>query len=199
MRSVSALTEDEADSLSSSLSSRLGIQEEAARALVNATADAVSSHDPLDGDVRVAVFFAWETADELESVSDEARDQAMSAIFDFADAAHPLRTGLTEERAETVSRFDSALAFLSQEQDEADRHYFVEDVRDALAPHSALFPTQDAEDDAVFRVVSALADPELSSNEAVVSSLVHQEPAIEEALKEAARASLTRTENGPSI
>lgn len=157
----------------------------------------VENMDVFQDDVRGTVFRVWDEDDIFGQIDDHDREMAIDNLLLQADQMNPLTAGLSHERSKTVSRYDQTLAMLMTyvyDEDEyyKDLSYAVEEIRTALGEHDELFPTIDREDDAIFQIVSALADPTYASDGDAISSLVNDDEKVQDALRGAARVVLTQ-------
>lgn len=120
-----------------------------------------------------ALYAAW--GDErFRGVDAKTKQAAAVELLNFALGTRPLGFGLSDERAAEVRNFDAALAFLSSDPDDADRHYTVEEVRDALEGAGLDLCGDRVEADTIHAVISALADPRLKDREAVLAAVEAQ-------------------------
>ena len=104
-------------------------------------------------------------------------ERVLLALFNAALGTDTSLKHLEPGRAEQVRRYDSALHFLSAYQDPEERHYFVEDAREALET-SFEFETEDDLDAAIYDLVSALADPACVTDEEALRAAAAANPQI---------------------
>lgn len=104
-------------------------------------------------------------------------ERVLLALFNAALGTDTSLEHLAPGRAEQVRRYDSALHFLSVFQDPEERHYFVEDAREALET-SFEFETEDDLDAAIYDLVSALADPACVTEEEALRVAAAANPKI---------------------
>lgn len=145
---------------------------------------------PPDRPFLGALYAAW--GDERFRGVDAKTKQAVAVdLLNFALGTRPLGFGLSAERAAEVRKFDPALAFLSSDPDDEDRHYTVEEVRDVVEGTGLDLSGDRTEADTIHAVVSVLADPRLTDREAVLAAVEAQSRIVlwasEDAGREAAR------------
>lgn len=192
-RSVKALTLVEIGTVADVLSYRLGIDVEDAKYALLEGARAVNRTEVLDEDLRQAVFYTWDNDEVLDHVSDAARDQIMNALFENANDLHPVTEGLDPERAVVVKALQGPLRSLAvvagDFPDLGTLDDVVEKIRDTFNndPNDP-FSSQDQEDEAVFTVISTMADPAHKSNDDALQAIIDRNPEVEAFLRMGARA-----------
>ena len=138
-------------------------------AIIIATATMKSEHENHDFDEPSLTYRALRRVMLEHNTTSEVRNAEliMTRLYNAALGTVILTNDLSPERAEDVKKYDGALHFLNTPHDEEDRHYIVEEVKQSV-DKAIEAVTQDDLDEAVYAVISALADPLFQTNEAAL-------------------------------
>lgn len=197
-RSLLTLTDEHKATACQKISDMMGDADLGER-IFNDIIISVEKMDLLEDDIIGTIFKAWDDDDIFDQVSDTDKENAINDLLLRADHVNPMTDGLSHERAKTVSRYDEVLGMLMTyvyDEDEyyQERSYAVDEIRTSLAEYDELFPTIDKEDQAIFQIVNAMADPTYRSDEEAIVSLMDDDKNIQAALRGAARTVLTQSD-----
>lgn len=124
----------------------------------------------------------YENIDADDRLSDELKDRPeefLERIFSLATEAFPYGakpvSRFAGHRMDQIRHFDSAFAFLNsyEAEDDAVRHFFVEDVKEAVDASGVVILVQDTFDEVVYSIVSEMASTEHDTEEEALRAILN--------------------------